>query len=102
MKKWLDVKRLLAIIIVLNTLDGICTYIGLINHWIEEANPLLSGFSPLVILCIKLLLSGAVFWLWKTTFPTRFVNGWKVILVLVVALYSWITLLHLVWLFLLI
>ena len=97
MKKLLDIKFLLMVVLVLNSLDGILTYYGLVNHWIEEANPLLSSFSPLTILIIKMMLSLAVFFLWKSNFPTRFMMGWRLILLFVILLYSWIMLLHVVW-----
>ncbi|WP_445683742.1 DUF5658 family protein [Solibacillus sp. FSL W7-1324] len=51
---------MLLIILLLNLIDGIFTAWGLSNEWIEEANPLMSSFSPLTILGIKVTLSGAI------------------------------------------
>lgn len=97
MKRWLHVKSLLMVILVLNSLDGIFTSWGLLNGWIEEANPLLSSLSPLSLLLVKLILSGFVFILWKSNFPSRFVPLWRGVLFFVVMLYIWIFFLHIFW-----
>ena len=94
MKRMFDIKRMLIIVLVLNLLDGILTSWGLSNGWIEEANPIMSSFSPLMILCIKVVLSGLMFVLWKSDFPTRLIEAWRMILILVVGLYGYITLLQ--------
>ena len=88
---------MLLVILVLNLIDGICTAWGLSNEWIEEANPLLSSLSPLMILGIKFTLSGLVWLLWKSNFPTRLTNVWRVVLSFVVFLYIGIFILHMTW-----
>ena len=97
MKRLFDIKRMLLVILVLNLIDGICTAWGLSNEWIEEANPLMSSFSPLTILGIKVSLSGAILFLWKSNFPTRLTNVWRVVLSFVMFLYSGIFVLHMTW-----
>ncbi|WP_367269479.1 DUF5658 family protein [Rummeliibacillus sp. TYF005] len=88
---------MLLVILVLNLIDGICTAWGLSNQWIEEANPLLSSFSPLTILGIKVFLSGFILFLWKSNFPTRLTNVWRVVLSFIMFLYSGIFFLHMTW-----
>lgn len=92
-----DIKRMLLVILVLNLIDGICTAWGLSNQWIEEANPLMSSFSPLTILGIKVCLSCVILSLWKSNFPTRLTNVWRVVLSFVMFLYSGIFILHITW-----
>ncbi|WP_408022384.1 DUF5658 family protein [Solibacillus ferritrahens] len=88
---------MLLVILVLNLIDGIFTAWGLSNEWIEEANPLLSSLSPLMILGIKFILSGLVWFLWKSDFPTRLTNVWRVVLSFVVFLYTGVFFLHMTW-----
>ncbi|WP_445326881.1 DUF5658 family protein [Solibacillus sp. FSL W7-1464] len=88
---------MLLVILLLNLMDGIFTAWGLSNEWIEEANPLMSSFSPLTILVIKVSLSGAILLLWKSNFPTRLTNIWRVVLSFVMFLYTGIFLLHMTW-----
>lgn len=97
MKRLFDIKRMLLVILVLNLVDGICTTWGINNEWIEEANPLMSSFSPLTILGIKVALSGAIWLLWKSNFPTRLASVWRVVLSFVMFLYSGIFVLHMTW-----
>ena len=97
MKLLFNIKRMLLVILVLNLIDGICTAWGLSNEWIEEANPLMSSFSPLTILVIKVSLSGVILFLWKSNFPTRLTNVWRVVLSFVMFLYSGIFVLHMAW-----
>ena len=44
-------------LVLLNCLDGIATYVGISLLLITEANPLLAGLDPFYILMIKLYLS---------------------------------------------
>ncbi|MBD8038486.1 hypothetical protein H9635_17210 [Solibacillus sp. A46] len=97
MRRLFDIKRMLLVILVLNLIDGICTAWGLSNEWIEEANPLLSSLSPLTILGTKVILSGLVWLLWKSDFPTRLTNVWRVVLSFVMFLYTGIFVLHITW-----
>lgn len=97
MKNFFNIKRMLLVILLLNLIDGICTAWGLSNEWIEEANPLMSSFSPLTILGIKVTLSGAILLLWKSNFPTRLTNVWRVVLTFVMFLYTGIFVMHITW-----
>ncbi|MFS0877461.1 DUF5658 family protein [Solibacillus isronensis] len=97
MKNLFNIKRLLLVILLLNLIDGICTAWGLSNEWIEEANPLMSSFSPLTILVIKVTLSGAILLLWKSNFPTRLTSVWRVVLTFVMFLYTGIFVMHITW-----
>ena len=97
MSRLFDIKRMLLVILVLNLIDGIFTAWGLSNDWIEEANPLLSSLSPLMILGTKVVLSGLVWFLWKSDFPTRLTNVWRVVLSFVMFLYTGIFVLHITW-----
>jgi len=97
MKNIFNIKRMLLIILLLNLIDGIFTAWGLSNEWIEEANPLMSSFSPLTILGIKVTLSGAILLLWKSNFPTRLTNVWRVVLTFVMFLYTGIFVMHITW-----
>ena len=100
MKRLFDIKQMLLVILVLNLIDGICTAWGISNEWIEEANPLLRSFSPLTILGIKVSLSGILWFLYKSKFPTRYMNFWRVVLFFVMLLYSGIIVLHMTWMIL--
>ena len=97
MKRLFDIKRMLLAILVLNLIDGICTAWGLSNEWIEEANPLMSLLSPLMLLGTKVILSGAIWLLWKSNLPTSLTNVWRVVLFFVMFLYSGIFVLHMTW-----
>ena len=97
MRRLFNIKRMLLVILVLNLIDGIFTAWGLSNEWIEEANPLLSSLSPLTILGTKVILSGLVWLLWKSDFPTRLTNVWRVVLSFVMFLYTGIFVLHITW-----
>ena len=97
MKSLFDIKGMLLVILVLNLFDGIFTAWGLSNEWIEEANPLISSFTPLTIVGIKVALSGALWVLWKLNFPTRLTNVWRVVLSFVMFLYTGIFVLHMTW-----
>jgi hypothetical protein len=44
-------------LVLLNSLDGIATYVGISLFIISEANPLLAELDPFYILMIKLYLS---------------------------------------------
>ena len=97
MKNLFKIKHMLLVILLLNLIDVICTAWGLSNEWIEEANPLMSSFSPLTILGIKVTLSGAILLLWKSNFPTRLTNVWRVVLTFVMFLYTGIFVMHITW-----
>ena len=45
------------LLVALNSLDGIATYVGITLLIISEANPLLIKLDPFTILIIKLFLS---------------------------------------------
>lgn len=45
------------LLVLLNSLDGIATYVGISLMIITEANPLLAELNPFTILIIKLYLS---------------------------------------------
>lgn len=48
------------VVALLNTFDAFATNFGLLNHYIEESNPIMSAlwiFSPMLFLSMKLLLS---------------------------------------------
>lgn len=45
------------LLVLLNSLDGIATYVGISIMIITEANPLLAELDPFTILIIKLYLS---------------------------------------------
>ncbi|WP_298832446.1 DUF5658 family protein [uncultured Planococcus sp.] len=87
-------------LVVLNFLDGLLTYIGLSLGAITEANPILASFSPLAILMTKLLLSLCLFSFLYTPFVRLQSRSWLYSLIFVNMLYSFILLLHLLWLIL--
>jgi hypothetical protein len=45
------------LLVILNSLDGFATYVGITTYIISEANPLLAKLDPFNILMIKLYLS---------------------------------------------
>lgn len=91
----------------LNLFDGIATHYGINHNIIEELNPLMNFLmviSPLLFLCIKVLLSIMLlclsYWVYqksKTTFQTLYLYS----LVGVSVMYTAICCMHLVWLSLL-
>ncbi|WP_052131626.1 DUF5658 family protein [Planococcus sp. CAU13] len=91
-------KKSIWLLIILNALDGILTYLGLTRGIVTEANPLLSSFAPFTILGIKLFLSLCLFGLLFTTFAGIRTNFWRYTLLSANALYSMILALHLYWL----
>ncbi len=84
-------------LIVLNLADGIFTWWGLLAGVIEEANPLLSRFSPLTILFIKLALSAFLAAFLFTPFAQSESRKWRVFLLIANAMYIGILALHLTW-----
>lgn len=95
-----SIKNHVYVLIVLNMLDGILTYIGITSGFITEGNPLLSSLSPSTILAAKLLLSLCLFGLLFTSFASIQSRVWRYGLIAVNTLYSMILLLHLLWLYL--
>lgn len=86
---------------ILNLLDGMLTFVGLTSGLITEGNPLLSSFSPILILTIKLFLSLCLLGLLFTPFIFIQSSMWRYLLISANALYSIILFLHAVWLTLL-
>jgi hypothetical protein len=83
---------------ILNIFDGLLTFIGLTLGYITEGNPLLSSWSPLNILMIKLLLSLCLFSLLFTPFISIQSRSWRYLLLSANILYFMILFLHTVWL----
>ncbi|WP_203333121.1 DUF5658 family protein [Planococcus beigongshangi] len=90
-------KKSIWLLIVLNALDGILTYVGLSNNIVTEANPLLSSFEPFTILGIKLFLSTCLFGLLFTAFSQVRSNFWRITFFGANAIYTMIMALHLYW-----
>jgi hypothetical protein len=88
---------LLLIIFVLNTFDGISTYIGIKLGFIEEGNYLLSNLPPSGILLIKLLLSVCVIYLTSIRFSMAFKRKFNILLSGVLIIYLFIASLHIFW-----
>lgn len=94
-------------IALLNLFDGLATHYGINHNLIEELNPLMNFFmalSPLLFLCIKILLSIMLlclsYWVYqksKATFQTLYLYS----LVGVSVMYTAICCMHLFWLSLL-
>lgn len=91
-------KKYIWLLIILNALDGILTYLGLTRGIVTEANPLLSPLAPFTILGIKLFLSLCLFALLFTTFAGVRSRFWRGTLLGANAIYSMILALHMVWL----
>ncbi|WP_019413208.1 DUF5658 family protein [Paenisporosarcina sp. TG20] len=83
---------------VLNTLDGVFTYIGLKNLQMVEANPFLRTLKPESVLVLKLLLSGLLSYVIFNKGLIRFGKKFQILLSMVIAVYSGVILLHLFWL----
>lgn len=83
---------------ILNLLDGILTYVGLLSGVITEANPLLATFSPLTLLVTKLFLSLCLFAFLYTPFIRIQSRSWRYAFMGVNTLYTFILLLHMYWL----
>jgi len=85
------------LLVILNSLDGIATYIGITLLLISEANPLLTRLDPLMILMIKLFLS-TVFAVFILKYPfQQFGNSVKYLLSFANACYLCIFAFHLFW-----
>lgn len=91
-------KKYIWLLILLNGLDGILTFLGLTRGLFTEANPLLSSFAPFTILGIKLFLSLCLFGLLFTTFASIRKSYWRYTFIFANVLYSMILALHLYWL----
>ena len=83
---------------ILNAADGLLTFIGITYGFITEANPLLSSFSPAVILAIKVLLSLCLSGFLFTPFVAIQSRLWRYFFISANTLYSMILLLHIFWL----
>lgn len=86
------------IIVVLNTLDGVFTYIGLKNLQMVEANPLLRTLKPESVLVLKLLLSGLLSYVIYNKGFMKFGKKFQILLSMVIAIYLGVISLHLFWL----
>ncbi|MGE6489101.1 DUF5658 family protein [Paenisporosarcina sp. NPDC076898] len=85
------------LLVILNSLDGIATYLGITLLLISEANPLLTRLDPLMILMIKLFLS-TVFAVFILKYPFhQFGNSVKYLLSFANACYLCIFAFHLFW-----
>ena len=85
------------LLVALNTLDGLLTYIGIKLHFIEEANPLLATLPPVALLGIKLLFSVALgFFLIKNQY-SPFKRYIPYLLAFANLLYIGVTCLHVFW-----
>ncbi|WP_422123055.1 DUF5658 family protein [Planococcus sp. X10-3] len=91
-------KKYIWLLIILNGLDGILTYLGLTRGIVTEGNPLLASFAPFTILGIKLFLSLCLFGLLFTTFAGIRKNVWRYTFIGANAIYIMILGLHLYWL----
>lgn len=85
-------------LMILNFLDGVLTYVGLLSGAVTEANPLLASFSPLTLLAIKIFLSLCLFAFLYTPFVWIQSRGWRYAFIGVNTLYTLILLLHVFWL----
>ncbi|WP_251047668.1 DUF5658 family protein [Planococcus sp. ISL-110] len=85
-------------LVILNSLDGLLTYVGLSFGAITEANPLLASFSPLTLLATKLFLSLCLFAFLYTPFIWIQSRTWRYALIGVNTIYTSILLLHVFWL----
>lgn len=84
-------------LVILNSLDGIATYIGITLLLISEANPLLTNLDPLAILMIKLFLS-TIFAVFILKYPfQQFGNSVKYLLSFANACYLGVFAFHLFW-----
>lgn len=83
---------------VLNTFDGIFTYIGLKNLQMVEANPLLRRLEPESVLVLKLLLSGLLSYVIYNKGLMKFGKKFLILLSMVIAIYLGVISLHLFWL----
>ncbi|MFD1030497.1 DUF5658 family protein [Metaplanococcus flavidus] len=90
-------KKSIWLLIVLNAVDGILTYLGLTRGLVTEANPLLASFTPFTILGIKLFLSLCLFGLLFTAFAEIRTSFWRYTLISANVLYTMIFALHLYW-----
>lgn len=86
------------VIVALNGLDGILTYIGLVSLQMVEANPLLSSLDPLHMLFIKLSFSVILSILITKKVFLKFGKKIKMTLWLAITLYSGVLVLHMLWL----
>ena len=85
------------LLVILNSLDGIATYIGITLLLISEANPLLMKLDALTILMIKLFLS-TVFAVFILKYPfQQFGNSVKYLLSFANVCYLCIFAFHLFW-----
>ncbi|MFN7250064.1 MAG: DUF5658 family protein [Anaerobacillus sp.] len=88
------------ILSVLNLLDGIFTFWGLSFNFITEANPLMDWLwmkSPWLFIGFKVFLSSSIIIL---AFHSKHLSNqrrWKIFLLLVNVLYSFILFLHFYW-----
>jgi hypothetical protein len=85
------------LLVILNALDGIFTYIGLITEQIEEANPLLSGLDPIILLGLKLLCSAFLFYFLMNPKYIPFKKFFFPVLVIVNIVYLAILGIHIFW-----
>ncbi|MFC6039289.1 DUF5658 family protein [Paenisporosarcina macmurdoensis] len=94
---WAILSVLAFLIVVLNAVDGVLTYIGLKTSQIEELNPMLSILQPESILFVKLLLSGLLWYVIYKKGLLRFGRKLLLLLWIVVVIYTGVIILHLFW-----
>lgn len=85
------------LLVVLNSLDGIATYVGITLLIISEANPLLIKLDPFTILIIKLFLS-TLFAVFILKYPfQQFGKSFKYVLSFANVCYLSVFLFHIIW-----
>jgi phosphoglycerol transferase MdoB-like AlkP superfamily enzyme len=94
---WAILSVLAFLIVVLNAVDGVLTYIGLKTSQMEELNPMLSMLQPESILFVKLLLSGLLWYVIYKKGLLRFGRKLRLLLWVVVVIYMCVIILHLFW-----
>ncbi|WP_051005519.1 DUF5658 family protein [Paenisporosarcina sp. TG-14] len=83
---------------VLNAVDGALTYIGLKTSQMVELNPILRMMQPESVLFIKVLLSVLLCYIIYKKGLMRFGRKLRVLLWIVVIMYTSVIILHLFWL----
>ncbi|QBP40388.1 hypothetical protein E2636_04245 [Paenisporosarcina antarctica] len=89
---------LAILIVVLNAVDGVLTYIGLKTSQMVELNPVLRMMQPESVLFIKVLLSGLLCYIIYKKGLMRFGRKLRILLWIVVIMYTSVIILHLFWL----
>nr|WP_279587120.1 DUF5658 family protein [Paenisporosarcina antarctica] len=79
-------------------MDGVLTYIGLKTSQMVELNPVLRMMQPESVLFIKVLLSGLLCYIIYKKGLMRFGRKLRILLWIVVIMYTSVIILHLFWL----